>query len=207
MVVGPEGGYCQCPSCGQKCPGQFKACAQVVAIPNYVPPGAPTGAQAAAITRRDALAVPQTRAMAVERSTPTPVVTTPPTPAPQPVSIEPSGRASAQEVADLRAMVEVLLDRPDTSLVAIEALREEITSRDADLVQTFERLTDAYQRLTNAVRADHAAREALAGAVDRLTERFEAASSRPEEPAIVEVVSPRSEPEPERAVWGQSPQG
>lgn len=209
MVVGPEGGYCQCPSCGKQCPGQFKACAQVVAIPNYVPPGAPTGAQAATLTRRDALAVPQSRNLAVDAPAPTvaaPELAAAPTPAPQPVYVEPSGRASSQEVAELRALVEVLLDRPDGSLVAVEALRQELASRDADLVQTFERLTDAYQRLTNAVRADHAAREALAGTVDRLSQRIEALHPSTAEPAVAEVAGPRAADQPAPA-WSQRPQG
>src|SRR5689334_10238395 len=47
MAVADEGGYCHCTACGSRCDGRFRACAEVVAKPGYVPVAAPKVAPAA----------------------------------------------------------------------------------------------------------------------------------------------------------------
>lgn len=44
MVVTPEGGACECPSCGAHCTGKFGGCEAIVAVPGRVPPHLPDSA-------------------------------------------------------------------------------------------------------------------------------------------------------------------
>jgi hypothetical protein len=171
MAVVDEGGACRCPACGASCLGRFAACAQVLARPGYVPVHAPR------------MAVP-------------PVPTTPPAPpaGPEPVpapsvpapaatavaSVRPAHMAPDPdpELADVRSMLEALLHRPDRAVQAIEAVNHAIEVRDGELLHAFERLTKAYEALTEEVRADHAARVELKAAVERLADRLETSEAR-----------------------------
>jgi hypothetical protein len=167
MVVAPEGGRCICPACGMSCPGQFKACALVVSKPGYVPVAAPTWALAGGSGHREpALPVRNPHLLDAD-----------PEPGSQQLQVVPAPTAGLAavyegELAEVRSLLETLLERPDRATDAVQMLNAAMASRDEELVDTFGRLTDAYNRLTDEVRADSAAREALVGAIDRLAERI-----------------------------------
>jgi len=160
MAVAPEGGYCHCPECAVTCGGRFRACAEVVAQPGFIPLAAPPSSRSGRSTD-----------VAVPRS-----------PARQPLHPESPLAASlpAQPavLADVRSMLESLLERPDRAVQAIQMVNDTIATREDELLAAFERLTIAYQELTDEVRADHAAREQLVAAVERLSAQLALAEER-----------------------------
>ena len=159
MAVSQAGGFCECRECGATCPGRFRACADVVARPGYVPVTAPklrSEPDAAVALRPTPLRMPEV--------VPRPEITG---------RVEPKTAAST-EVAEVRSLLEELISRPDRAVSAIEALNHAMAARDEELLATFERLTEAYRALTEEVRGDHEARRELAAAVDRLAERMNA---------------------------------
>jgi hypothetical protein len=163
MVVAAEGGRCVCATCGSSCPGQFRACAAIVANPGYVPLTAPGWARPGGSGHPATPLAPRRYAPAV---------------AAEPDADPAVPTAVQHELADLRALVEALLARPDHATIAIEALANEIEKRDDDFAAAFTRLNDAYKRLSELIRLESDARQAISEAVDRLAERVA-----PEEPS------------------------
>ncbi len=188
MTVGPEGGACQCPTCGAHCEGRFKACEAILATPGYVPRVAP--------------------GWAVERQSP---------PAYEPNSLggvrvplvvsggangdterrelehgdagpagAPTGDTADGERADVEIVLSELEDSPNgeaatsaesaasRELVAVvDDVRRDLSQRDTELVRVLERMADLYEGLADRLDADRRERlalvEVIAGLADRLT--------------------------------------
>ena len=165
MVVPPEGGRCDCPTCGASCPGQFKGCGLVVRVGGYVPVAAPDWAKPHGARRAER----DTPALALRTGRPQPQSHDSPLPAVV------DDAQVALEVTEVRSLVLELLDRPDRAVAAIELVRNEMAQRDDELAKTFERLAVAYTKLLEEVAADRTAREELATAVTRLEQRLDVA--------------------------------
>ena len=180
MVVAHEGGHCTCAACGAACPGRFKGCAIVVAQPGYVPLSAPVWARpGAAAAPPDAL--PARLGSSPPQGQPDWDAAVEPAQVDPPMR-EPATLALRQELTTVRSLLEALLDRPERAVDAVQALNHQLAVRDGELGESFDRLTEAYQRLTNELVADREARQALVAAVDRVAERLasvEEAQGRP----------------------------
>lgn len=159
MVVVAEGGACACSECGAHCTGQFNACSQIVSMPGYVPVGAPRTGRDEATAKSSVPAAPQ----------PAPTLDPPRVPALR----EPPTPAMGAEIANVRSMLEALLDRPDRTADAVQAISHELAVRDEELADAFGRLTAAFERIGEQITADREAREQVVQAVRALADRID----------------------------------
>ena len=156
MVVAADGSACVCSGCGTVCKGRFKGCAAILARPGYVPVAVAAGPAASAAAADVAAAAPPVVAVAV---------------VPDPLPTEPD-EPDVPALAEVRSLLEAMLDRPERTSDAVEALRHELRTRDAALGEAFERLILSYDRLMEEVVADRHARERLVDAVGQLSDRL-----------------------------------
>ena len=162
MVVSPEGGACVCGECGARCLGRFKACGPILAQPGYVP-----------------VTAPRHTAKAAAANVPVPLLGDSPAPAapdlamPAVERVAPASRpAEVPRMADIVPLFEALLDRPDRTNELVAQLRHELATRDDELGDAFDRLTEAHARIAEELAADREARERLVAAVETLSERL-----------------------------------
>lgn len=157
MVVAAEGGRCECAGCGAVCPGRFNGCPSVTSKPGYSPKGAPVATEG--------VRTPEPiRASGVPE---------------QPVLDRPAPSASlaamnVPELAEVRSLLDELLERPDRAVEAVERLDHGLAVRDRELADAFERLTETYEKFIAELRSDREAREQVAAAVESLGERLRA---------------------------------
>ena len=152
MVVPSSGGRCECPNCGVICEGRFSGCAAVIAKPGYVHALAPPSA-------RQPQAVGAVAPIAENETTTRPEA---------PVELLSPERASKNGSSlDHVGESATVTMAPDVRRFLTE-LRTMLDARDAELVETFTRLEDAYTALVAKVDEVHEGQRRIEELLDAL---------------------------------------
>lgn len=153
MTVAPEGGRCECLTCGARCPGRFNGCAPVLEQPGYIPLTAPAWAR--------------------ERTHPEQPVTwhTNGDESGEQVIDLISLRHETRELQTLTRDLRTTVDRAANATAQTATQTTTDTVNRADLARLFNGI---HHEIDLATRRQAAAIDRLVDAVDRLTEQAEA---------------------------------